>query len=101
MQQLERVGVVGCGLMGSGIAEVLARAGVQALLRTYPESLPRAAGVAVDTRVLLFTLGVSMATGVIFGLAPVLHIRMKELITALKEGGARGATRNHRRPTMC
>jgi 3-hydroxybutyryl-CoA dehydrogenase len=33
MQQLERVGVVGCGLMGSGIAEVIARAGVDVMVR--------------------------------------------------------------------
>ena len=37
-----------------------------------------------------------MATGVIFGLAPLLHIRIKGMVTALKEGGARGATRSAR-----
>ncbi len=70
--------------------------GVRALLRAYPESLPRTGEVAVDVRVLAFTLAVSIATGLIFGLAPVLHIRMKGLIGALKEGGARGATRSAR-----
>ena len=33
MSQIERVGVVGCGLMGSGIAEVCARAGLDVLVR--------------------------------------------------------------------
>jgi hypothetical protein len=75
---------------------LLARAGVQALLRAYPESLPRASEVAVDIRVLLFTFAVSIGTGVIFGLAPILHLQMKGLISALKEGGARGATRSAR-----
>ena len=83
-------------LAGGALGLLLARAGVQALLRAYPTSLPRTSGVAVDSRVLLFTLAVSMATGVIFGLAPLLHIRMKGMVTALKEGGARGATRSAR-----
>ena len=42
--------------------------------------------------VLLFTLGVSVATGLVFGLAPLLHTRIAGLVAALKEGGARGAT---------
>ena len=83
-------------LAGGALGLLLARVGMQALLRAYPTSLPRTSGVAVDSRVLLFTLAVSMATGVIFGLAPLLHIRMKGMVTALKEGGARGATRSAR-----
>ncbi|HET9467770.1 MAG TPA: ABC transporter permease, partial [Vicinamibacterales bacterium] len=79
-----------------GFVLLLARVGVQALLRAYPESLPRAGAVAVDMPVLLLTFAVSMATGVVFGLAPLLHIRVKGLIAALKEGGARGATRTAR-----
>ena len=39
MSQIERVGVVGCGLMGSGIAEVCARAGLDVIVR---EVEPRA-----------------------------------------------------------
>jgi predicted permease len=76
------------GVLGLG----LARAGVQALLRLYPTSLPRTAEVAVDPAVLLFTLGVSILTGIIFGLAPLMHTRAKGLTLALKEGGAKGAT---------
>ncbi len=83
-------------LAGGALGLLLARVGVQALLRAYPTSLPRTGSVAIDSRVLLFTFAVSMATGVIFGLAPLLHIRMKGMVTALKEGGARGATRSAR-----
>ena len=83
-------------LAGGALGLLLARVGVQALMRAYPTSLPRTSEVAVDPRVLLFTFAVSMATGVIFGLAPLLHTRMKGLVTALKEGGARGATRSAR-----
>ena len=73
-------------------ASVLARAGVQALIRVYPTSLPRTAEVTVDPLVLLFTLGVSIATGLVFGFAPLMHTRVHSLVTALKEGGAKGAT---------
>lgn len=79
-------------LAGGVLGLVLARAGVQALIRVYPTSLPRTAEVTVDPLVLLFTLGVSILTGLVFGLAPLLHTRVQGLVTALKEGGAKGAT---------
>ena len=70
----------------------LARVGVQALVLAYPTSLPRTRDVAIDVPVLLFALGVSMATGLLFGLAPVAQRRARDLVTALKEGGDRGAS---------
>jgi len=79
-------------LVGGALGLVLARVGVDALIRIYPTSLPRTSEVAVDPLVLLFTLGVSLATGVVFGLAPLMHTRASGLVTALKEGGDRGAT---------
>ena len=79
-------------LVGGVLGVVLARVGVSALLRAYPASLPRTSEVAVDLPVLLFTLGVAMATGLLVGLAPLMHTRVKGLVTALKEGGAKGAT---------
>ena len=79
-------------IIGGVLGLLLARAGVQALIRVYPNSLPRTAEVAVDPLVLIFTLGVSIATGLVFGLAPLMHTRVKGLALALKEGGAKGAT---------
>ena len=79
-------------LIGGALGVVLARVGVSALLRAYPASLPRTSEVAVDLPVLLFTLGVAMATGILVGFAPLMHTRVKGLVTALKEGGAKGAT---------
>ena len=86
-------------IVGGVLGLVLARAGVQALIRLYPSSLPRTAEVTVDPMVLVFTLGVSIATGLVFGLAPLMHTRVKGLALALKEGGAKGATaaRHHLR----
>jgi putative ABC transport system permease protein len=95
LRQFMTEGVI-LSLAGGALGLLLAHLGVRALLRAYPESLPRTGEVAVDARVLVFTLAMSIATGLIFGLAPILHIRMKGLITALKEGGARGATRTAR-----
>jgi predicted permease len=79
-------------LAGGVLGVVLARAGVEALVRAYPTSLPRTNDVTVDPTVLLFTLGVSIGTGLVFGLAPLLHTRASGLLTALKDGGAKGAT---------
>jgi len=79
-------------IIGGGLGLVLARAGVEALIRVYPSSLPRTTEVTVDPIVLIFTFGVSVATGLVFGLAPLMHTRVKGLALALKEGGARGAT---------
>ena len=77
---------------GSALGVLLARLGVAALLRVYPDSLPRTSEVAVDPAVLLFTLVTATACGVVFGLAPIVHTRLKGLAVALKEGGAKGST---------
>jgi predicted permease len=79
-------------MIGGALGLVLARAGVQALIRLYPASLPRTTEVTVDPIVLLFTFAVSVATGIVFGLAPLMHTKVSGLVTALKEGGAKGAT---------
>jgi predicted permease len=79
-------------LIGGILGLVLARVGVQALVQAYPTSLPRTGEVSVDPLVLAFTFGISIATGIVVGLAPLMHTRVAGLMTALKEGGARGAT---------
>jgi putative ABC transport system permease protein len=71
------------GLLGLWLAST----GVQALVRNYPSSVPRFSEVGIDVPVLLFALGVSVVTGLLFGLAPLASVR----VTALKDGGDRGA----------
>ncbi|HYM13761.1 MAG TPA: ABC transporter permease [Bryobacterales bacterium] len=56
-----------------------------------PLSLPREANVAMDGRVLLFTLALSILTGIIFGLVPAIQATRPNLAASLKEGG-RGAS---------
>ena len=58
--------------------------------------IPRAMHVHIDWRVLGFTLGISVLTGVLFGLAPAFHSSRTELTGTLKEGrgSGEGARRN-------
>ena len=77
-------------LVGGGLGVGLAVVGLRTLLALYPESLPRSADVVLDPTALAFTVGVSLLTGVVFGLAPLAHLRLEALTIALKEGG-RGA----------
>ena len=79
-------------LLGGVLGVLLARVGLGALLSAYPASLPRTSEVNVDVPVMLFTLGVALVTGVLVGLAPLMHTRASGLLIALKEGGAKGAT---------
>ena len=58
-------------LLAGGIGLLLALWGVEALRNLAPRDLPRLEEIAVDWRVLLFTLVASLGTGLLFGLAPV------------------------------
>jgi putative ABC transport system permease protein len=68
---------------------VLALWGVDSLAAAGGVWLPRAEGINVDATVLLFTLGVSLLTAILFGLAPALRASSGQLSEALKEGGQR------------
>ncbi len=91
LRQFMAEGVV-VSLAGGALGLVVAETGLRLLLAAYPDSLPRSADVALDPAVLGFTLLVSLATGIVFGLAPLLHLAPDSLATTLKEGGSRGAT---------
>ena len=76
---------------GGALGLLLASWGTRAALAALPSALPRANDVRLDPRVLLFTLVVSLAAGVLFGLAPALKTSRPDLHETLKEGG-RGAS---------
>jgi putative ABC transport system permease protein len=61
------------------------------LIALGKEDIPRAVQVGVDWRVLSFTAGLSVLTGLVFGLAPAFHSSKTELTESLKEGGRGGA----------
>ena len=77
-------------LLGGAAGLAVARAGIVALGALRPSNLPRAGDVALDPWVLAYTLGVSLACGLAFGLAPALHAARGNLHSSLRQG--RGTT---------
>ncbi|MEP6821889.1 MAG: ABC transporter permease [Chthoniobacterales bacterium] len=69
---------------------VLAQWGTEALIKTVPENIPRIATIQLDGAVLIFTLLVSLATGVVFGLVPAWQASRVDLNTSLKSGSRTG-----------
>ena len=76
-------------LAGGGLGMVWAYFGVRAFVALDPVKLPRIQEVAVNPRMLLFTLLSSLFTGILFGLAPALRSSSPELNEELKEGSER------------
>src|ERR1700722_1742818 len=72
---------------GGALGLLLASWGTRAALAALPSALPRANDIQLDPRVLLFTLAISLAAGVLFGLAPALKTSRPDLHATLKEGG--------------
>ena len=83
-------------LLGGAMGIVLARAGLRALIAAFPDALPRAGEVRVDGDALFFMVGVAIATSIVFGLAPLIHLRGSSLTTTLREAGQRSATSGRR-----
>ncbi len=83
-------------LVGGVIGCILAAWGTRAALAALPATLPRAEDVGLDGRVLLFTLGISIVAGLVFGLAPALKTSQPNLQATLKEGGRGGSGARHR-----
>jgi predicted permease len=83
-------------LAGGVLGLALGWAGIRALLSVNTAGLPRVGEngtfVGLDWRVLAFTLAVSVATGVIFGLIPALQSSKTDLTTTLKESSGRSGT---------
>jgi putative ABC transport system permease protein len=74
-------------MLGGAAGVVLAIWGVDLLVALKPADLPRLETISVDARALLFTLAVSVLTGLVFGLAPVWQAARVNVSDALKEGG--------------
>jgi predicted permease len=83
-------------LIGGVLGLVFAKWGLSAVLAVVAGSLPRSENIGVNVFVLLFTFGISIAVGILFGLAPAVRSSKTDLQTSLKEGG-RGSTSSHHR----
>jgi putative ABC transport system permease protein len=73
-------------LVGGALGLLLAVWGVAALRHAQPGNVPRVEAIAVDGRVLAFTLLLSLAVGILFGLAPALRLAASSLGSGLREG---------------
>ncbi|MGA3190121.1 MAG: ABC transporter permease [Bryobacteraceae bacterium] len=80
------------GMLGLLIAFIATRAAVQVL----PGTLPRAGEVALDGRVLLFTMALSLFAAIIFGLSPALKSSRVDLQEVLRAGGRGSSGARHR-----
>jgi putative ABC transport system permease protein len=84
-QLLTESGVL--AIAGGIVGVALAWLGMRTLVAIAPPELPRLADVTLDGRVIGFTFGIALLTGIVFGLVPALQISRTGLSQALKEGG--------------
>lgn len=84
------------GLAGGALGVLLAAIGIRPFILFWPGSLPRADQVQIDWHVLLFAIAVSLASGLLFGLAPALRAPAQKLEQTLR-AGARTVTGNSHR----
>jgi putative ABC transport system permease protein len=76
-------------LIGGGIGLLIAYWGLEALLAIKPDGL-QLREVRLDALAMAFTFGVSVLSGILFGIAPAFQLANTRLQTALKEGGSGG-----------
>ena len=79
-------------LAGGAAGLFLAAWAIRLIHRFAPANIPHLQGARLDLRVLLFTLGLSLLTGIVFGLAPVLAAFRVSLNDTLKESGSHSGT---------
>ena len=76
-------------VIGGAVGAAAGFGGLRAMIAANPQSLPRTAEIVLDPRVLVFTVLISIATGILFGLAPLAQLRERVVSLSLKEGGQR------------
>jgi predicted permease len=78
------------GLLGGGAGLLVAQLSIYMVRMMNPGNIPRLEDIAINSAVLMFTLGVSLATGILFGVAPLWRAIKVDLNTSLKAGGRSG-----------
>lgn len=74
-------------ILGGVLGLFLAYLGINILLAIKPANVPRITEIGIDGRLVLFSFGISLLTGLIFGLAPALQASKPQLTESLREGG--------------
>lgn len=91
------------GLLGGAAGLGLAYGALQILVAKGPETLPRLRDIGIDPITLLFTLGVALLSGLLFGVFPVVKYARPRIATALRGGGrtfSDGRERHRARNTL-
>jgi putative ABC transport system permease protein len=84
-------------LVGGALGLLLSVWGIRWLVSIMPPSTPFMDRIGIDARVLLFTLAITIASGLLFGLVPALQSARPDLAQSLREAGGRGASAGGRR----
>ncbi|HEY2012510.1 MAG TPA: ABC transporter permease [Bryobacteraceae bacterium] len=74
-------------MAGGGAGLLVAVAGVRAVRAWGPGNLPQTGSIAIHLPMLFYTLAISVAAGLLFGMAPAWRIRRPELALAMKQSG--------------
>ena len=83
-------------IIGGGLGLLLALWGVEFLVALSPASIPRINEISLDARVVAVTIGVSLLTGLLFGLAPAMQFSKPDLNETLKDAGRSSTDGRHR-----
>ena len=78
------------GLLGGGVGLLVAQLSIYIVRAMNPGNIPRLEDIAVNGAVLMFTLGVSLTTGIVFGVAPLWRALKVDVNSSLKAGGRSG-----------
>ena len=81
--------------LGGGVGLLFSIVGLDLLKRFIPPNISQVHAISIDGKVLLFTLLVSVATGLLFGVAPAAQVANSDLNDTLKETGRDSAAGSH------
>jgi putative ABC transport system permease protein len=84
------------GLAGGAVGLVIAVWGTRAIVGTTAVQIPRLDEIGVNSTVVLFTFGVALLTGLLFGAIPAIQATGARLTSALREGGRGAGGGGHR-----